>query len=48
VRDKNCVVGTQPKLEEKVVKKCACIASDFEWCVRFCIGCDTMLTAPMQ
>ncbi|KIM90139.1 hypothetical protein PILCRDRAFT_811868 [Piloderma croceum F 1598] len=30
VRDKNCVVGTQPKLEEKVVKKCACIASDFE------------------
>lgn len=34
VRDKNCVVGEQPKLEDKVVKMCPCIESDFEWCVR--------------
>jgi len=33
VRDKNCIVGTQPKIEDKVVKACACIESDFEWCV---------------
>ena len=33
VRNKNCVVGTQPKIEEKVVKNCACVENDFEWCV---------------
>ncbi|KIJ65382.1 hypothetical protein HYDPIDRAFT_88076 [Hydnomerulius pinastri MD-312] len=29
-RDANCVVGTQPKAEEKVVKNCACTVDDFE------------------
>lgn len=33
VRDKSCVVGLQPKAANKVVKNCACIASDFEWYV---------------
>jgi len=30
VRDKSCVVGSQPKAAEKVVKNCPCIDSDFE------------------
>ncbi|KZP04862.1 Oligoxyloglucan reducing end-specific cellobiohydrolase [Athelia psychrophila] len=30
IRDKNCVVGKQEKVEEKIVKNCACVASDFE------------------
>ena len=33
VRDKSCVVGSQPKAAEKVVKNCPCIDSDFEWYV---------------
>ncbi|EIM80281.1 Oligoxyloglucan reducing end-specific cellobiohydrolase [Stereum hirsutum FP-91666 SS1] len=30
VRDRNCVVGSQEKAADKVVKNCACTASDFE------------------
>uniref|UniRef100_D8Q2A4 Vacuolar protein sorting/targeting protein 10 n=1 Tax=Schizophyllum commune (strain H4-8 / FGSC 9210) TaxID=578458 RepID=D8Q2A4_SCHCM len=30
VRDTNCVVGKQPKAEERVQKNCLCTASDFE------------------
>ncbi|KAI0248766.1 Oligoxyloglucan reducing end-specific cellobiohydrolase [Lactifluus subvellereus] len=29
-RNSTCVVGTQPKAKEKVVKNCACTSSDFE------------------
>jgi hypothetical protein len=30
VRDRNCVVGNQPKAANKVVKNCVCVPSDFE------------------
>jgi hypothetical protein len=30
-RDRNCVVGEQPKVQETIVKNCACTPSDFEW-----------------
>jgi len=29
-RDRDCVVGQQPKVKETIVKNCACTASDFE------------------
>ncbi|KAF8264511.1 Oligoxyloglucan reducing end-specific cellobiohydrolase [Lactarius quietus] len=29
-RDRNCVVGTQPKVKENIVKNCPCVDSDFE------------------
>ncbi|KAH8981343.1 Oligoxyloglucan reducing end-specific cellobiohydrolase [Lactarius akahatsu] len=29
-RDRNCVVGTQPKAKENIVKNCPCMDSDFE------------------
>ncbi|KAH8982691.1 Oligoxyloglucan reducing end-specific cellobiohydrolase [Lactarius akahatsu] len=29
-RDRNCVVGTQPKAKETIVKNCPCMDSDFE------------------
>lgn len=31
IRDHNCYVGDQTKTEERIVKNCECIASDFEW-----------------
>lgn len=31
VRDAQCYIGDQPKIEEKVVENCACTRSDFEW-----------------
>ncbi|KAJ7019632.1 vacuolar protein sorting/targeting protein 10 [Mycena alexandri] len=30
VRDTNCVVGSQPKAPERIIKNCTCIATDFE------------------
>ncbi len=30
-RDADCVVGDQPKAQNKIVKNCQCTASDFEW-----------------
>jgi len=30
VREANCVVGAQPKVEARVVKNCACLKTDFE------------------
>ncbi|KAG8725549.1 vacuolar protein sorting/targeting protein PEP1 [Ceratobasidium sp. 395] len=30
LRDRDCYVGNQPKVPEKLVKNCACVASDFE------------------
>ena len=34
-READCVVGDQPKAQEKIVKNCQCTASDFEWYVPF-------------
>ncbi|KAJ7623514.1 vacuolar protein sorting/targeting protein 10 [Roridomyces roridus] len=30
MRDKNCVVGNQPKVADRIQKNCACVRSDFE------------------
>jgi hypothetical protein len=32
-REVDCVVGDQPKAEERIEENCACKATDFEWCV---------------
>ncbi|KAF8989462.1 vacuolar protein sorting/targeting protein 10 [Cyathus striatus] len=37
VRDRNCYIGLQPKVEEKVVEVCECKPVDFEWCNDACV-----------
>lgn len=31
IRDRNCYIGNQPKIEEKVESTCPCARVDFEW-----------------